>query len=70
MEKIQDFINFFLVIIPIAGAVRGMYCLIAMSADTDEDKSYKIRLRNLLIFVILAESITSIVKLVFSYFGV
>lgn len=65
---IQDLINYFLIIIPLAGAVRIIYCLILISADNDEEKSYRIRIRNLIIFIILAECIIGTFMVLTSYF--
>lgn len=68
METIQDLINLLLILIPAGGAVRIILCLIYMSSEEDT-KSYKKRIRNVLVFTVLAESVTGIISLVASYFG-
>lgn len=69
MEHIQDLINFLLVIIPVGGALRIMYCLAASNANEDEAASYKIRVKHIVMFVVLAETISGLLKIVLSYFG-
>lgn len=68
MDTINDIITFLLVLIPIGAGGRVIYCLMAMSADTDEEKSYKIRIRNVLIFTAFAECVTGLVKGALPYY--
>ena len=41
-----------------------------MSTDHSDDGSYKRRIRNILIFLILAESIMGLIKVISGYFSV
>jgi len=68
VDKIKDLIAFLQVLIPIGAAGRIMYCLGVMQVDSDEEQSFKTRSRNVLIFVILAETIGGLVQVVISYF--
>lgn len=68
MDEILDGIVLFQILTPIGGALRILACLIYMSAAEDPT-SYKNRIRNALIFIVLAECITSILHVVLSYFG-
>ena len=69
MEHIQSLINFLLVIIPVGGSLRIMYCLAARNANEDEAASYKVRIKNLGVFIVFAETITGLLKGILSYFG-
>lgn len=65
---ISGLITFFQVIIPIGAAARIVACLGSAAISGDEDGSMKARIRNVLVFTVLAEIITEIIKLVQSYF--
>lgn len=68
LSKIQELILFLQGMI-LAGTVgRIIYCLLAMSADSDEEKTYRVRIRNAAVFCILAEVITSLIRVVQHYF--
>lgn len=69
MEHIQGLINFLLGLIPVGGAFRIMYCLAARNANEDEAASYKVRIKHVGIFIVFAETITGLLKVVLSYFG-
>lgn len=68
MEQIQQLITFMLVIIPVGAAVRIGYCLIVLSMDSEEERSYKVRIRNVIVFTVLAETIAGLLKVVLNYF--
>lgn len=68
MEDIQLLITFLLILIPLGGGARIVYCLTVMAADSDEEKTYKVRIRNVLVFVALAECVAGLLKAVLSYF--
>lgn len=68
MDDILSVIVLFQILIPIGGGMRIVACLIYMSAAEDPT-SYKNRIRNVLVFIVLAECITSILHVVLSYFG-
>lgn len=69
MEHIQGLINFLLIIIPVGGSLRIMYCFAARNANEDEAASYKVRAKHVVIFIIFAETITGLLNVVLSYFG-
>lgn len=68
MEKLQELITFMLVLIPLAGAVRGVQCCMMMAAAEDTSQ-YKRRLINLGIYIILAETVVGIISLLLSYYA-
>lgn len=69
MEKINQMIAFLQVVIPLGGAARIIYCLAAMSADEDGQASYKKRIRNILVFIVLAECASGFLRMVARYYG-
>lgn len=69
MEKINQMITFLQVIIPLGGAARIIYCLAVMSVDEEEQSSYKKRIRNILVFVVLAECASSFLRMAANYYG-
>ena len=68
MDTINGAITFFLIIIPVGALARVVYCLIAMSMDGDEEQTYKVRIRNVLIFCAIAECIVGLLDYFKSYF--
>lgn len=67
MDTINDLITYMLIIIPIGTLVRVVYCITAMAADNDEEKTYRVRMRNALIFCVAAECIVGLVDVFLSY---
>ena len=68
METVQTLIDAMLVLIPLGGAARVTYCLTALNVDPDEDKTYRIRARNVVVFCVIAELITGLLRVVTGYF--
>lgn len=68
MEQIQQLITFMLIIIPAGAAARIGYCLVVLAMDSEEERSYKVRIRNVIIFTVLAETIAGLLKVILNYF--
>ncbi len=68
MDTINDAITFMLIIVPIGTLARIVYCLSAMAVDGDEEQTYKVRIRNALVFCVCAECIVGLIDLFKSYF--
>ena len=68
METIQELMILLLILIPTAGAVRIILCGIYMAAAEDT-ASYKKRIRNTLVFIVLAETVTGVIAMIANYFG-
>ena len=68
MDELQGMITFFQIVIPIGGGMRILACLNYMAMDEDPT-SYKRRIRNALIFIVLSECITSVLNAALSYYG-
>ena len=66
-STISDLIAFFQIIIPIAGGVRIAHCFIGMAMD-ENNTSYKQRIKNIFIFIILSECVLSLVNLIQTYY--
>lgn len=68
MNEIQMLIAALQVLIAAGAAARIIYCCIMMNADGEEDpKAYKVRIRNVLVFTVLAETIGGILQIVQNY---
>lgn len=69
MEQINQMITWLLVIIPLGGAARVLYCLAAISIDMDARDTYQKRIRHVLMFVAISESVSGLLKIVAGYYG-
>jgi hypothetical protein len=69
MELVKEMADAFLMLIRVGAVLRVVYCFIRMGASEDEGAMYKKRLKNTLIFYILAESIWQIKELVLTYYS-
>lgn len=67
MKEINGLISLLLIIIPTGAAMRIAACLICM-ANSEDQSSYKRRIKNVLIFVVLAESVSGILHAILSYY--
>lgn len=70
MSTIQEFLSLLLLLIPIAGGCKVVFLLTGMSsAEPEEKTSIKKQIKNILIFICLAEVASGVLLLVVSYFG-
>ncbi|MBR2138256.1 MAG: mercury transporter [Bacilli bacterium] len=69
MDIINDLINVLrIAIIPAGVLLRVMFCLIKIMYSEDETSIYKKRIKNVILFGIIAEVILSIKSLIEFYF--
>ena len=68
-STISQIITLFQVLIPIGAAARIAACAFTMAMDSDTVASLKPRIRNALIFTVLAECITGAIQLFASYYS-
>ena len=69
MGEISQLIAYLQILIPIGAAARTTYCCIVMYMNEEEKGSYKARIRNALIFAVLAETISGLLRIIIpSYF--
>jgi len=68
MDEILSCIVLMQILIPAGGLMRIAACYNYMSVEEDP-APYKRRIRNVLIFIVLSECITTILHVTLSYFG-
>lgn len=68
MKHINDIISALMVLIPIGAVPRAIYCLGQIIIDSDQEHSYRTRIKNLFLFVAIAECALTVILLVRSYF--
>lgn len=68
MDTIKDIINYLIIICDSAGALRLLYCIIRIMGSPDEAKSYEKKMINLIIFLIIANSLYGVTTVIKSYF--
>ena len=67
MEKIQELIRWLLVILPLGVSARIIYCLCCIPTDSDNEATHKRRIRNALVFLVLAETIAGLLTVISNY---
>ena len=68
MEIIKELSDAFLILIRAGAIMRVVYSFVMMSSNEDEEKSYKKKIRNVIIFYILAELSYVIKDIMFDYY--
>lgn len=69
MEQVRELTAWLLVALPIAVAARIIYCLCVLPTDAEQEGSYRRRIRNALIFLVLAETVTGLINVVTAYYS-
>ncbi|WP_079492891.1 mercury transporter [Maledivibacter halophilus] len=68
MDLIKELSDAFLILIRVGVTLRVVYCFILMGANEEDESAYKKKIRNIIIFYILAESCYAIKDLMFTYY--
>lgn len=68
MHILKELALAFIMLIRSGAVLRIIYCFIAMGADEEQSATYKKRIKNTIVFYIMAESIWLIKDLAFSYY--
>jgi hypothetical protein len=68
MDILKDLALAFIMLIRIGAILRIIYCFICMGADEEQSGTYKKRIRNTIIFDIMAECVWVIKDLVMNYY--
>ena len=68
MDGVTVLVGILHILIPLAGALRLIHCLICISMDADQAPSYKRRIRNLLIFVAVSQCIAGLIVVIRNYY--
>ena len=72
MDEINELRNFFLIIIPAAGGIRILMCILAIAGaqlSAEDDSVYRKRIKNTLKFIVLAMIVTGLLTMMMSYIG-
>lgn len=67
MAELQELIRWLLVILPLGVAARIIYCLCCIPTDSENEATNKRRIRNTLIFFVLAETIAGLLSIIANY---
>jgi len=68
VDLLKEMADAFILLIRVGAVLRVVYCFIQIGIDEEQSSSYKKRMKNTVIFYILAESIWQIKDLVMSYY--
>ena len=68
MEGINELTRALQGIIAAGAVARILWCLSLMFSDFDEEKTYKIRLRNVVVFCIIAETAVGLFGAIVKYY--
>jgi len=68
MEILKELALAFIMLIRLGAVLRIVYCFISMNSDEEKVSSYKRRIKNTIIFYIMAECIWLIKDLAMSYY--
>ena len=68
MDLLKQMADAFVLLIRVGAAFRLVYCIIRMGMNDEEAGMYKKRVRNVVVFYVIAECIWQIKELVFDYF--
>lgn len=69
MQFIKELLTALLALLPASAAPRAIQCAHKIHSDPDQRSVYTKRLKNIIIFIIVAESALAILELAFDYLG-
>lgn len=69
MDLIYNVSNALQILIRSGAALRVAYCFLRMSMSEEETLMYKKRIRNSIVFLVLAEMVWILKNLIITYFG-
>lgn len=67
LTQLQWIINALLALVPGSIGVRIVFHLIRLSTDPDQATQYKTRIKNCLMFVVIAETCVAFLKIIYYY---
>lgn len=68
MDIVEEMALAFIMLIRAGAGLRIVYCFISMASDEEQTVTYKKRIKNTIVFYILAESVYVIRDLVMHYY--
>lgn len=67
MQYLKELIFAMLFLLPALGALRAICCVTQISSDDEQAGQYKRRLKNLVIFIAIAEGIVGFLYMILDY---
>lgn len=64
----RQLLHVLMILLPIGAGVRVAICLIQINSDPEQEATYRRRIRNVLIFFILAQTLLGLLAIVEDYF--
>jgi hypothetical protein len=68
VELLKEMADAFILLIRVGAVLRVIYCFIYLGIDEEQSSSYKKKMKNTVVFYVLAESVWQIKDLVMSYY--
>jgi len=68
VELLKEMADAFILLIRVGAVLRVIYCFINLGIDEEQSSSYKKKMKNTVVFYVLAESVWQIKDLVMSYY--
>ena len=68
MEEVKEVIQWLMIVLPVAVVARVVYCLCWIAADSENEASGRQRIRNALVFLVIAEAVTGLLAAIASYY--
>ncbi|BCN29527.1 hypothetical protein [Anaeromicropila herbilytica] len=68
MTTLKEIINYIVLLCDVGAGARILYCFLQIHSNPDEEKSYLKKIRNVVIFLILANSALALKELITRYF--
>lgn len=68
MDLLKEMADAFVLLIRVGAVLRVVHCFIQIGIDEEQSASYKKRMKNTVIFYILAESIWQVKDLIMGYY--
>ena len=69
MDLLKQMADAFIMLIRVGAIFRVVYCFVRMGTNEEEAIMYKKRVRNTVVFYVIAECIWQIKELVLGYYG-
>ena len=67
MDTLKEILIALMILIPVAAAPRAIFCIGKIASDPDQDSTYKARLKNLFVFVLIAECALDLIFILQKY---
>lgn len=68
MTTLSNILSLLLTLVPIGGAMRIVILCIQCTLNPEEESKYKTRIKNVLIFIVIAVSVRTIRQLIITYY--